>query len=333
MVLSKKNQSGGDGYSVNVFSPIAGRPSYIKYTDNCKPIFEGSLLQNGGGQEVEKKNSKYYILDSSYQGGGGNGECNCNSAESKNALQDLLNQIQQDGQKGGGQLAPITQFSAIKSVSNVLTPLGTSALTATIVLIFLYHYVVKNKKKMKMPKMMGGFSASLESVLAPLGRNNLLVLAAILILHHYAVEKKRLMKGGNKKNKSNSIQGILNKLLAPTGTNSLGSSSLLVGLRKAFHGGMKKDSEDSKFSKFITPLGHKAFMAKGLMKQIEKLFKNEVHFQTAQSENKKNKLEKLKKEKWNDLFDTISPVTFSTFANKKSYQKAQNIRDYILSKN
>ncbi len=214
MVLSKqnkKNQSGGDGYSVNVFSPIAGRPSYIKYTDNCEPVFAGSLLQNGGSKK-EKRNSKYFILDSTYEGvGGGNGECNCNSPESKNALQDLLNQIQQDGSKGqsgGSQLAPITQFSAIKSVSNVLTPLGTSALTATIVLIFLYHYVVKNKKKMKMPKMMGGFSTSLESILAPLGRNNLLVLAAILILHHYAVEKKRLMKGGSKKNKS--IQGILN---------------------------------------------------------------------------------------------------------------------------
>lgn len=53
----KNTQSGGIGYTYAVgMSPIAGKPVISSYYNCCRPIFNGSLLQNGG-----KLNTAYYL--------------------------------------------------------------------------------------------------------------------------------------------------------------------------------------------------------------------------------------------------------------------------------
>ena len=49
-----KKQKGGDGYVINVNEAIGGLPSFSRYSNNYRPIFDGELLQNGGdGYSVE----------------------------------------------------------------------------------------------------------------------------------------------------------------------------------------------------------------------------------------------------------------------------------------
>ena len=44
-----KKQIGGDGYVINVNEAIGGRPGITRYSNNYRPVFDGQLLQNGGG--------------------------------------------------------------------------------------------------------------------------------------------------------------------------------------------------------------------------------------------------------------------------------------------
>jgi hypothetical protein len=48
MVKKNIKQNGGDGYVVNVNESIGGRPSFPRYSNNYRPIFDGELLQNDG---------------------------------------------------------------------------------------------------------------------------------------------------------------------------------------------------------------------------------------------------------------------------------------------
>ena len=41
MSKNNKKQIGGDGYVVNVNESIGGQPSYPRYSNNYRPIFEG----------------------------------------------------------------------------------------------------------------------------------------------------------------------------------------------------------------------------------------------------------------------------------------------------
>ncbi len=232
----------------------------------------------------------------------------------------------------------LEQFGAIQTLSKMLTPLGTSALAALIVMIFLHHSV-KNKLKSKKTKMMGGFAGSLESILVPLGKNNLIVLGAILLLHHYAkktIEKKKMFSGGSKKNNQSggSITGVLTQVLAPLGVNTLGASLLLVAIRQAFvkkvnKNKIMKGGFTEQLTKMVKKVSAKDFQAKGLIKTIEDLFTAQMKKNT--NNNKEN--ESIVKEKFDVLFNDIAPVTFSTFATKKSYKKADELKKFIVSKN
>ncbi len=383
MKKDMKNMKGGDGYAVNVGQSIAGRPSYIRYTDNCKPVFNGSLLQNGGyaSQELHPssihwndpteginnplinqiqnnevsggvagfnlKNYEHFMLFGDHskewmQSGGGK-DCGCDKKE------DNIFALLKQNQKGGFLEAEgLSQFKPIQAVSKVLSPLGTSALTATIVLIFL-HYYMKKKNKTKKAKMMGGFSSSLESVLAPLGKQNLLVLASILLLHHFAMKKLdksktfQFMNKSGKQRGGGSITPILQNLLAPLGLNALGASVILVAIQQGFKKNVfksdkRKTSQEGGLSlhlqKLIQPLGPDQFVANGVFHQLERLFQQKVKEEENQENKKmKNKYQQNVKKDFNELFETLGPIGFSTFANDIVMKKSEKIRDTILSKN
>ena len=379
---------GGDGYSMNVLQPIAGRPSFIRYTDNCRPVFNGSLLQNGGFgqitdygyyndptdpvgkmgsaspmlQKIENaegpitgynKNQyeNFMILDSTPQGntfmsgGGEGGDCGCNKKNKKDDIFDLLKEGQ--GQSGGFVgTTGLDQFAPIQILAKELAPMGVPALTSMIVLIFLHHYI-KKRSKVGKGKMMGGFSSSLESVLAPLGRNNLLVMASILLLHHYAILKYKGkktfdFKGGKKQTGGMAFNSALKQLLAPLGVNSFGSALILVGLHHAFMkkihkktlmGGSKNVEFGEEIRNKIKNMDVKKFMAGGIMKSLEGLFDKKMKMEKEMVNEKKMKYKKEVEKKFNNIFDMIAPVTFSTFATKDSLKKSNKIKSFILHKN
>ncbi len=358
----KISMKGGDGYAVNVLQPIAGRPSYIRYTDNCKPVFQGSLLQNGGskmevnvgwtdptdinnqGQMSSKINQiqntdtnivgyntnvyeKFMVLDSSNGnntliGGGNKKNCGCDKKE--DSIFHLLKQ------KGGfvtAETSQLGQFIPIQQIAQSLSPLSVPILTSLVIVIFLYYYMKKKNKKGK-GKMMGGKVSSLETVLQNLGKNNLLVLSSILLLHHYAKQKlhKKNRKGGFKGGYS--ILPILQKLLKPLSENEgEKKNSLLMKISKSFKN--KKGGYKNEMEKNIRELGAKKFLAKGIFTSLDKLFSSKIRYDR---NNKKSNQMKVSTH-FHELFDMISPVTFSTFANKMSIKKAQKIKNMILQKN
>lgn len=362
-----KKMEGGDGYAVNVFQPIAGRPSYIRYTDNCRPVFNGSLLQGGGSNNyypplvdptkpnvdgtnspalnlIQNTNSNikgynfndFNIIDTRPQSAGGP-KCDCDA--DKNPLMEWLNterknqSLKEKGKQSGGFISTgLEPFAAIQTLSKTLMPLGANALASLILLLFI-HNTVKNKLKQKKAVMMGGAVGTLESVLMPLGKNNMVVLAAILLLHHYAKKKiekgKSIMKGGSiKKNQmGGSITSVLGKLVAPLGINTLGASVLLIALRQAFikkvikKGDLMKGGFESELRKNVMKVSPKQFLAKGLFKNLEELF------------TLKMKNSKKTDSKFEELFNDIAPVTFSTFATKKAYKKSYELKNFIVNKN
>ncbi len=390
-----KNMKGGDGYAVNVYQAIAGRPSYIRYTDNCRPVFNGPLLQGGGGNGVGdiqytdpttplpggnppvlmdkienssggvvgfnlKDYENFMVLDSTGQtnklrlgqmmGGKKHDKhdenCECNNKN--DSIFALLKQQQ------GGFIGEISQFAPIQTVAKELAPLGVPALTAMIVLVFLHHYM-KKRGKGKKGKMMGGFSGSLESVLAPLGKGNLLVLASILLLHHYAMmkydKKKALkfmkMKGGKKmktrKQRGGSIASVLENLLAPLGVNALGASLVLVGIHQSFmkkkrilKGGKKDESDESDFGDMlresVKKLEPKQLIAGGVFRVMEKMFMKKVRMENGDNKKMKNMKGGVHKY-FNELFEMVAPVAYSTFATKETQNKANKITKYIVNKN
>lgn len=334
---SSRILSGGDGYAVNVLQPIAGRPSYIRYTDNCRPVFNGSLLQGGGSKRYAYKSSidldkykDFSIIDTRPPSAGGP-KCECEA--DKNPLLAWLNKesenvkLKKKNIQMGGFISTtgLEPFAAIQTLSKTLMPLGAGALASLILLLFL-HNTVKNKLKKKKAIMMGGAVGALESVLMPLGKNNMIVLAAILLLHHYAKRKiektkhKRMSGGG-------SIVGVLTKLMTPLGINTSGNSVLLTTLRQAFikrvlnKKDIMKGGFDSELKKNVSKISAKQFLAKGLFKRMEELFTLKM------SDSEKTN------EKFEELFNDIAPVAFSTFATKPTYKKAYELKKFVVGKN
>ena len=101
---------GGDGYVVNVNESIGGRPAYSRYSNNYRPVFNGDLLQNGGGD----------IL-----------------------VHDLIKL------SGGKKENKISQFDAIKEVSYLISNLSNKKLISIISNIFLKHLSDTNTIKFK----------------------------------------------------------------------------------------------------------------------------------------------------------------------------------------
>ena len=66
-------QMGGDGYSVNPSEIIAGMPTYPRYSNNYRPIFDGQLLNDNTSSDkfiYDNTTSDKYIYDMVIQNGG-----------------------------------------------------------------------------------------------------------------------------------------------------------------------------------------------------------------------------------------------------------------------
>ncbi len=341
---SKRNSmKGGDGYAVNVMQSIAGRPSYIRYTDNCRPVFQGPLLQGGGFRESDYQPKYESIMDSRgmdpTQAGGGEKDCGCEKKD--DSVFALLKKSHQKKQSGGF-VGELSQFSPIQAVSKIISPMGTNALTAMIVLIFIHHFM-KKRGKGKKAKMMGGASSSLEAVLAPMGRANLLVLAGVLLLHHFAMMKLKksksltMLKGGKKKTqRGGGILSVLEQLLAPLGVNAFGASVVLIGIRHAFmkkkRGGMKGGAKNewmNQLNQSLKKMKAKQLIAGGVFRSMEKLFDRKMKDDLKKTKESKDKLH----QSFQEMFQMVAPVTYSTFATQKTQQKADQIRTFISKQN
>jgi hypothetical protein len=112
---NKENLKGGDGYSINVNQAIGGLPAFSRYSNNYRPVFEGELLQNGGGCGCKKKKTS--------------------------SIYDLIKM--QGGNKNKNKKS---QFDAIREVTYSLTPLKTNSLKKIITKLFLYDLMNKNKR-------------------------------------------------------------------------------------------------------------------------------------------------------------------------------------------
>ena len=300
--MSKDKKVGGNGYAFDVSNGISGFPTLLKYTSNCSPIFRGELLQNGG-----KKN------------------CGCKITENKNENKDplifskILENMNQSG--GGNKEQSVSQFNAIKVISDALRKLSPKELLSIPVVILQDEITKKNYKK---AEQLGGYALDFQKLLAPLGRNNLLVLAALLLLHYYAVENKTKTKSGSKKDLSKIIKGgaevssVLSQILAPLGVNAMGASVLLVLLQGAFsEKDNKKQTGGNPLKNLIAPLGTEAFIATGLLIILERMYTNKMKEVKAKKSKDSEKLKliggKLQKST-EKLFNLLSPISFNAFA-------------------
>jgi hypothetical protein len=297
--MPKDKKVGGNGYAFDVSNGISGFPTLLKYTSNCSPIFRGELLQNGG---------------SKCQCGGGK-KCSCGNND-PHVFEQILENIQQTGGKKDEK--QITQFSAIKTISEELRKLSPKELLSIPVLILEDMVSKKNTKK---AEQLGGYALDFQQLLAPLGRNNLLVLAALLLLHYFAVEKKetKLDKTSTKIKKGGyEIFGALSKLLAPLGVNAMGASVFLVLLQGAFSEKYKKEQiGGNPLKNLIAPLGTEAFIATGLLIILERMYTNKMKEVKAKKskDSEKIKLFGGKLEKSSEkLFNLLSPISFNAFA-------------------
>jgi len=293
--LKVNNQSGGDGYTIDVNKSINGMVGWSRYSFNYAPIIYGDLIEN-----PNKNNDS----NCSVQKGGNN------SSNSSNSIYDMLQQ------QNGGMKMKVNQFDAIQQVGKGLVPLSINSLVNLVLLIFLYHSVIDgnvDNKKVKKSIKKGG--SDLVSVIAPLGRGNLLILASLLLLHHFAVEKPKLkkdLKGGS------NIYGTMNKILEPLGLKN-GVSHILTDLYDSFkHKKNMKNSNNSNIElkggsvlkSIIAPLGTNAFIATGLLLIMKKLL-----IDTDNSQIKKIKKGGTKKD-FNKLVNLLGPLSFNAFANE-----------------
>jgi len=332
--IYKKKYSGGDGYSVDINDNIAGMPQYKRYTDNDKPIFNGSLLQNGGdGYSVNVSEAiagmpAYPRYSNNYrpvfngpllQNGGNNNDCGCSKKEST-----IFDLIKLNG--GAKNLNKPTQFSAIKEVSYLMSPLHVESLLSIILYIFLNSFM---KTKPTKAKQMGGYVSELSNIIAPLGKNNLIVLASLLLLHYFAVEKdNKVISGENKLKNKISIGGSnpLTQILAPLGVNALGSSVLLVMIREAFikttpNQINKKQSGGNPLKNLIAPLGTNAFVATGIIVALEVLFLNKIKEIKSKDDDKKKLVGGKLNKNFEKIFNILAPITFNTFATESFLKK------------
>ena len=327
-----KKQIGGDGYVINVNEAIGGRPGITRYSNNYRPVFDGQLLQNGGGDCGCSGSSDPSVFDLIQQGGNDKLKKKTipktikNKSIKKENIEIIKNKpIKKENIDDNKQKKePITQFHAIREVAYILTPLSLKALIILIVKLVLF---ILSKSKPKKSIQFGGFVEKLQEIIAPLGKNNLLVLASLLLLHHFAVEstkKSSLESSEVQLGGTQSFMNSVSEILAPLGVNSLGSSVILLIIQQAFRRNLINNSNNQKggnpLKNLIAPLGTNAFIATGLLLIIERLFNDKMR--ELNSNNKENKIligGKINK-KFEKLFNMIAPITFNAFA-KESFLK------------
>jgi hypothetical protein len=315
-------QKGGDGYVINVNESIGGMTGHMRYSNNYRPIFEGSLLKGGKREDKESK-SVYEIV------------------------------MEKENQKGG-----FSPFPAIQSLTQILAPLGTKALVSLVLLMGMYEFQVK---KPEFKKQCGGYTSSLTEILAPLGKNNLLVVVAILLLHTFTVQQRKKekvgkesrMKGGYIFEKE--LSGMLDGLKE-------GKEYLFQTIRSFMGDKKEETQENTRQNKNEythenthethenthenTQMGGKkvgkssppkqSYEAVGLIVMLQKLIVYKIKETQEENSDKKKKHGQKVIRSWNELFHNITPISFSAFGtesflkdvveNKEKYQK------YFVSK-
>lgn len=323
-----KKQVGGDGYVINVNEAIGGMPAFTRYSNNYRPIFDGELLQNGGGNcGCSNKSDDPTVFDLIQQQGGKKKISKIKKSVKTTIKKDVEETEKKNIKKS--KKADITQFHAIREVAYILTPLSLKALIILIVKLVLFTL---SKIRPRKVIQLGGYVEQLQEIIAPLGKNNLLVLASLLLLHHFAIETKKInslepkkikLKGG-----SESFINSITQILAPLGVNRLGSSILLIVLQQAFIKN-KIPFENSKrisqkggnpLKNLIAPLGTNAFIATGLLIVIEKLFNDKIRELNSKDKEKKILIGGKINKNFDKLFNMIAPITFNAFA-KESFLK------------
>lgn len=305
----KLNKKGGNGYSAIPNRPIGGQMSYLKYTNNCQPVF-----QNGGK------------------------ECGCDKVNSNKedpyVFDLILNNLKKSKQQNGGGSVKNTvskdigQFNAIKNIAESLKDLSPKALLAIPTLI-LQDSIRKKKTKTAFTEQFGGNVAGFQDLIAPLGKNNLLVLGALLLLHFFAVKKSKPSESNGvlrkiredyeiKKGGSSVMHGLTN-ILAPLGINAFGASVLLVLLEESFGKKTKEiQSGGNPLKSLIAPLGTNAFIATGLLIILEKMFISKIKENNTKDETKRKLIGGKLNKQYEKLFDLLGPLSFNAFA-KKSF--------------
>lgn len=179
----------GIGYSVIPDMPIAGRPSYLGYPKNCKPILIGA--------------------------GTGRKDCGC---KSNPLLKEYL-----DTQTGGTSM--MSPLSLISKISTYIKPIKPVILINMIIILLSYYYKSRKQTKKTITSTKKVSKKSIKktqrkyqkggSLLLSLGTSNIIVLAAILLLHHFVTSKMSHKKQSSKQlHKGGSTFTIMNKLMS-----------------------------------------------------------------------------------------------------------------------
>ena len=256
-------------------------PGHNRYSYNLVPVFDGDLLDQNGGDKSDPS-------------------CDCSTSSD----QSVFNLIQKGG--AGVPLPNITQFSAIKSISSLIMPLGIQPLVSLILLIFVQYFTMTAKIP---SEQVGGYISDLEEKLVKLGKSNLIVLSSLLLLHHGASSKKSI------------IDKNISKILLPLGMNDKGDSNVLLTVKGAFKSKsktVKNQKGGNPLKELIAPLGTSAFIATGLLVIIEKLFSD--RHMVKKSSKKVMKGGSKEDSSYDKLYDTLAPISFNVFA-KESFLK------------
>lgn len=359
---------GGDGYSIDVNNSIGGLPSFARYSNNYKPVFDGELLAGGGCSCVKNliqggskkslcKCSKMQTCkkckSSKMKKGGAcaacskiqmGGECACSKMQMQTGgdyIDDEKYIIDIILQQGGKQ-SNITQFSAIKEVSNKLRTLEKKSLSKLSLDVIINELVTKN------PKKSATFNKNmkyLQKKLLSFDKNNLTILSSLLLLHHCArdSEKKDKQSGGD----SGVISSSLSSILAPLGgVNAFGTAVFLIFLQKSFMEcvNKKKDSEKkgmktvkklkkqsggNPLKNLIAPLGTSAFICTAILVLLERILTNVIREKKSKTLEKKKMYGGRINKKINEITNILSPISFNAFA-KESF--LQNLNNNTLSK-
>ena len=254
--------AGGDGYSLMPDNPIAGEPGFMRYSDNCRPIFPSKLT--GGSR---KKNG--IITNMAYL----NQNKELRSKTLKSALKEAntsknCKECSFSVYMGGSGLA-----RAVHEVTRMLVPLGVNALAGVVSLLFMNEML--RKRKITSKKQLGGSIGDYVSIFLPMGKNALVALASILLLNHYVVKKNS--KKHNTHKGGNLIMADVGKLLAPLGVNAAGSSLVLLLLSRCISPKTMKKQQKGGGSLqpligLIAPLGINIFIATGILAVMSKMF-------------------------------------------------------------
>jgi hypothetical protein len=228
---------GGDGYVVNVEESIGGRPSYSRYSNNYRPVFNGALLQNGGDPLVYDliKETKVTQFDAIKRVS--HLISNLSTKDLTTIISNIfLKHLADTNTKKFKQLG-----GYVVNFENILTPLGTNNLVVLASLLLLHHFATQPKttiisggnslkdimKTLKdafhSKKMTGG--NPLKDLIAPLGTSAFVATGLLIVLQKMFTSKinEKVLVGGKK----NKHYDLLISILAPITFNTFATKSFL----------------------------------------------------------------------------------------------------------